>query len=273
MAVDLPLAMIAATVKIEQPQPGGNLSILGTGFLVDDPKPDGSPRTVLVTAGHVFDNMPGPVAYIGYRLPAPGGGWRYSPQALTIRSGPSLMWTKSPDEDVAVIAVQAPPEFARAAIPLSWLAEESDYADTGIEPGDEMFVLGFPDGFSANPEGFPILRSGHVASYPLATTPTYPRFMLDMRAYAGGSGGPVFLASPIQRRPGSPVAGTPYLTGLLAQAAEKFEWAFVIEAPAIRRAIALVDRAPPQAVSPAANGFTILPPPPASAPAAADAKP
>lgn len=272
MAVDLPLAMIAATVKIEQAQPGGALTILGAGFLVNDPKPDGSPRIVLVTAGHVLDNMPGALAYVDYRLPAPGGGWKYSPQPLAIRSGPSILWTRSPDEDVAVIAVQAPPEVAQAAIPLSWLAGEADYADTGIEPGDEMFALGYPDGYSANPQGFPILRSGHVASYPLVTIPSYPRFMLDMRAYAGGSGGPVFLASPIQRRPGSPVSGTPYVTGLLAQAAEKFEWAFVIEAPAIRRAIALVDRTPPQAASPAANGFTVLPPP-ASAPAAADAKP
>ncbi len=273
MAVDLPLALIAATVKIEQPQAGGNLSILGTGFLVNDPQPDGSPRTVLVTAGHVFDNMPGPVAYIGYRTRTADGGWKYAPLPLTIRSGPSLLWTKSPDEDVAVIAVQAPPEFARAAIPLNWLADEADFADTGIEPGDEMFVLGFPDGLSANPEGFPILRSGHVASYPLVSVPSYPRFMLDMRTYAGGSGGPVFLASPIQRRPGAPLAGTPYVTGLLASAAERFAWAVALEAPAIRRAIALVDQTPPAAAPPATDGFTVLPPPPASAPAAANAKP
>jgi hypothetical protein len=97
--------------------------------------------------------------------------------------------------------------------------------------------------------------------------------MLDMRTYAGGSGGPVFLASPIQRRPGAPLAGTPYVTGLLASAAERFEWAFVIEAPAIRRAIALVDQTPPAAAPPATDGFTVLPPPPASAPAAANAKP
>jgi len=273
MAVDLPLAMIAATVKVEQPQASGNLTILGTGFLVNDPKPDGTPRIVLVTAGHVFDNMPDAVAYIDYRLAQPGGGWKLSPQPLPIRSGASRLWIKSPEEDVAVIAVQAPPEFASAAIPLSWLADASDFTDTGIEPGDEMFALGYPDGYSANPEGFPVLSAGHVASYPLLTTPTYPRFMLDTRTYPGNSGGPVFLASGAQRRPGSPLAGTPYVTGLIAKVAEKYEWAFVIEAPAIRRTIELLDRSPPPSAAPGANGFTVLPPPPASAPAAADAKP
>jgi hypothetical protein len=272
MAVDLPLAMIAATVKIEQPQPGGTLTILGTGFLVNDPTPDGAPRIVLVTAGHVLQNMAGATAYVDYRLPQPGGGWKLSPQPLPIRSGPSLLWVKDPDEDVAAIAVQAPPEFARAAIPLSWLADAADYTDLGIHPGDEMFALGYPDGYSANPEGFPVLSTGHVASYPLLTIPTYPRFMLDTRTWPGNSGGPVFLASPVQRRPGIPLAGTPYVTGLVAKVAEKYDWAFVIEATAIRRTIALLDHSPPPTATDP-QGFTLLPSPPTRAPAAADARP
>ena len=271
MAVDLPLAMIAATVKIEQPQPGSNLNILGSGFLVSAPRPDGSPRIVLVTAGHVFDNMPGPTAYIDYRLPAAEGGWKYSPEPLAIRSNPSLLWTKSPDEDVAVIAVQAPPEAARAAIPLSWLADDASFSGDGIEPGDEMFALGFPDGLSANPEGFPILRAAHVASWPLVSTPSYPRFMLDMRVLMGESGGPVFLASQTQRRPGGPLAGTPYVTGLIASAAPKYEWAFVIESPVIRRAIARLDQSPAPSPAGTSSGFTVLPA--TSASTAAGAKP
>jgi hypothetical protein len=270
MAVDLPLAMIAATVELEQPQPGGSIRILGTGILVNAPRPDGSARTVLVTAGHVFGNMQGPVAYVDYRLPTPDGGWKFSPEPLAIRSGAAIEWTQSPNEDVAVIAVQAPPEFARAAIPLAWLADDSSFQPSGgIEPGDEMFVLGFPEGLSANPEGFPILRAAHVASYPLITTPSYPRFMLDMRVFDGTSGGPVFLASALQRRPGGALPGTPYVTGIVAAAATKYEWAFVIEAPVIRRAIALLDSAaaltPPQTSGP----FQLLPPPPTSATPAA----
>lgn len=273
MAIDLPVAMISATVKIEQPQPGGNLSILGTGFLINAPAPDGSPRTVLVTAGHVFDNMPGATAYIDYRLATPDGRWKYSPLPLAIRSGATLLWTRSPDEDVAVIAIQAPPEYAKAAIPLNWLADSSSFAPGGIAPGDEMFVLGFPQGYSANPDGFPILRASHVASYPLVTTPTYPRFMLDMRVFEGTSGGPVFLASPLQRRPGAAVEGAPYVTGMVAAEVQKLEWAFVIEAPVIRRTITQLDLTPPPGPAPGSNGFTLLPPPPPTAPAAANARP
>ena len=56
MPVDLPATLSQATVQIEQAQPDGS-RIVGTGFLVDDPTPDGTPRTVLVTANHVFERM------------------------------------------------------------------------------------------------------------------------------------------------------------------------------------------------------------------------
>ena len=273
MAVDLPISMIAATVELEQPQPGGSVRIVGTGFLVNAPRPDGTARTVLVTAGHVFDDMPGATAYVDYRLQTPDGGWRYSPQPLAIRSGASLLWTRNPDQDVAVMEVKAPPEFARAAIPLNWLAGDDSFAAGGIEPGDQMFALGFPKGYAANPNGFPILRSANVASYPLVPSPAYPSFMLDMRVFEGASGGPVFLASALERRPGTPMSGDGYLTGLVVKAAEKYEWAFVIEAPVIRRTIGLLDSPSAPVASAASGGFAMLPARPPAASAAASTAP
>ncbi len=274
MAVDLPMAMIAATIELEQPQPGGSVRIVGTGFLVNAPRPDGSPRTVLVTAGHVFDDMPGAIAYVDYRLPTPDGGWKYSPQPVAIRSGPALLWTRNPDQDVAVMEVKAPAEFTRAAIPQNWLAGDDSFGPGGIEPGDQMFVLGFPKGYAANPNGFPILRAAHVASYPLVPSPGYPSFMLDMRVFEGASGGPVFLASSLERRPGTAMTGDGYLTGLVVKAAEKYEWAFVIESPVIRRTISLLDSPGAPIASAASGGFAMLPPrPPSSASAAASSAP
>ena len=271
MAIDLPVAMISATVELEQPQPDrGNVRVVGTGFLVNAPRPDGSPRTVLVTASHVFEDMPGQNAYIGYRFKGPDGTWKYASRPLPIRDGPSLLWLKDSSQDVAVMSLQAPPEFAKAAIPLSWFADDSSFSPDAIGPGDEMFVLGFPQGYAANPEGFPILRAAHVASYPLVTTPSYPRFMLDMQVFEGMSGGPVFLASPSERRPGAPVVGTPYVVGLVAAAAAKYEWAFAIEAPVIRRAIALLDSQVAPAGSAPATPFVMLPP--RSAEPASDAR-
>src|SRR5512147_2681977 len=106
MPIDLTIGMISATVEIDQPQEGGP-RIVGTGFLVNAPNADGTPRTVLITAAHVLDNMPGQDARIGYRFQDPATGvWKYSAQPLAIREGALQLWVKNPTKDVAAIAIQ-----------------------------------------------------------------------------------------------------------------------------------------------------------------------
>src|SRR3989338_8367883 len=88
--------LINATLQLEQPLGDGTRTV-GTGFLVNAPTPDGKPRTVLVTAGHVLDRMPIATAKIGYRVQQQDGGWRYDPRPLTIREGDGKPdWTRHP---------------------------------------------------------------------------------------------------------------------------------------------------------------------------------
>ena len=243
MLADLTVGMISATVEVDQPQADGK-RIVGTGFLIDDPKPNGEPRTVLITAGHVLDNMPGQSARIGYRFQGADGAWRFSAQPLAIRDGAAQLWVKNPNQDIAAIAIKAPPEFAKAAIPISWLADESSFGQAEVGPGDEMFVLGFPEGLAANTQGFPILRSGRVASYPLTPIRQFPSFLLDFRVFSGNSGGPVFVTAAM-RRPGAPEIKSPLVAGILTQqtevGAERLELGIVVQAPYIRQTLQLLD--------------------------------
>lgn len=116
MSADLSNDLMQATVQVEQTLPDGS-RIMGTGFLVNDPTPDGRGRTVLVTANHVFSRMTGPTAHIGYREQGKDGGWRYDPEPIVIHSGKRELWTHNPSHDVAAIVVKAPQAFAKAAIP------------------------------------------------------------------------------------------------------------------------------------------------------------
>jgi S1-C subfamily serine protease len=237
--MDLASHLMAATVEVEQRLADGR-HVIGTGFLVDDPTPDGRPRTVLVTAGHVFDRMPGATANLGYRVQNADGSWRFDPAPITIRVGVQPLWTHNPEHDVAAIAVQAPAQFARAAIPLAWLADGDVFAHASLGPGDEMLVLGYPQGLSANSAGFPILRSGRVAS-PVEADTVSPTFLLDFRVFAGNSGGPVF------RLGGDATA--PAIVGMLTQQVElnneRLEIGIVTEAPFIRDTVALLDGVKP----------------------------
>ncbi|KRA59628.1 peptidase S1 [Caulobacter sp. Root655] len=246
MAWDLSVDLIQATVQLEQSLGDGSRTV-GTGFLIEDPTPDGRPRTILVTAAHVFDKMPSASAKIGYRIQSADGVWRYDPLTLKIRDGDHPLWVKHPTRDVAAIVVEAPAEFAKAAIPLAWLAQDDTFNKYGLGPGDEMMALGFPRGLSANPAGFPILRSGRVASYPLAPASVFPTFLMDFSVFPGNSGGPVFMAQGARRRPGSTESQeVQFVAGMLTQqvelSGERLEIGIVTHAKYIRETVALFDK-------------------------------
>jgi hypothetical protein len=246
MVYDLSVDLIQATVQLEQPLKDGSRTV-GTGFLIADTDPDGKPRTILITAAHVFDRMPSFSARIGYRIQASDGVWRYDPQTLKIRDGDHPLWVKHAGRDVAAIVVEAPPEFAKAAIPLAWLAKDDTFSEYKLGPGDEMMALGFPRGLSANPAGFPILRSGRVASYPLAPATAFPTFLMDFSVFPGNSGGPVFMAEGARRRPGAIESQeVQFIAGILTQqvelSGERLEIGIVTHARYIRETICLLDR-------------------------------
>ncbi|MBW3558174.1 MAG: serine protease [Proteobacteria bacterium] len=281
MDADFPVELINATVQIEQDL-GNNTKTVGTAFLVSAPTPDGRPRTVLVTAGHLFERMPRPEVRIGWRLGSSVGDWRYAPGPLTIRTpGPSPVdanasaspaatpmisasegrpiWVRHPTQDIAAIAIQAPSEFAKAAVPLAWLADDRTFTRYGVRPGDEMMALGFPRGLSSNRAGFPILRWGRVASYPLSPVQSFPTFLMDFRVFDGNSGGPVFMADPDRGRgAGAAAKGGPgvyFIAGVLTKQVEsrgdRLEIGVVVHARHVREAIAMLDRPGPRTAAPA----------------------
>jgi len=240
MALDLAVDMIHATVQLEQELGNGTRQV-GTGFLVNAPGPDGAPRTVLVTAAHVLRSMPGVEMKIGYRGHTEASGdWQYAPQKVAIRLGAKPVWVQNADHDIAVMVVKASPEIAKAAIPLAWLGTGETFEEHNVGPGDEMMALGFPKGLSANGAGFPILRSGKVASYPLGPSKAFPTFLLDFSVYPGNSGGPVFA-----KEMGADGKPNVFITGILTHQVEAvgqpLEIGVVTQAGFIRDTVALLD--------------------------------
>jgi hypothetical protein len=253
MAVGMTVDLMSATVQLEQPLPKGTHTV-ATGFLIDDPTPDGRPRTVLITADHVFEGMPGDQATIGWRVKGPDGAWTYAPQKIPIRANGKPLWTRNPNRDVAALTISAPPEFARAAIPLGWLASDDALAKNELEPGEEMLTLGFPQGLSSNAAGFPILRSGRVASYPIGPSTASPTFLLDFQVFPGNSGGPVWLEEPSEE-------GPHLIAGILTQQVQKGDQfmgiGIVTQAQFVRDTLAMLDqpaRAQPS-LAPAASAY------------------
>ncbi len=242
---DMTLGLINATIQIDQSQGNGRRKV-GTGVLVSAPRPDGTPRILLVTADHVFAVMPHQKARFGWRNAEADGNWRYTPAEVDIRTeAGDPLWTKHPDQDVAVMEITAPEAFTRAAIPLGWIADDNTFDQWRMGPGDELFALGYPHGLSANRAGFPILRSGRISSWPLTPIQHFPTFLLDFNVSQGNSGGPVFWVPAATRRPGAPVPDHPFIAGLLIKEVqgdgEGIELGVVVQGQYIRDTIALLD--------------------------------
>ena len=278
MVMDLAVELIHATVQLEQPLGDGTRTV-GTGFLIAAPGADGRPRTLLVTANHVLEKMPSANARVGYRIANTDGSWSYTPQQLKIRDPKGgELWTHHPTRDVAVMEIKAPVQFAKAAIPLNYLAADDTFTSYNVTAGDEMMALGFPRGLSANQAGFPILRSGKVASYPIAPAKIFPTFLLDFSVFPGNSGGPVFVSKARQQggltqvADKGPSGGDPgFIAGLLTQQvelnSERLEIGIVTHAKYVRETIGLL--ANPLAPSTVADAGAVVGARAASAEAAA----
>ncbi len=188
--IDLATALMSSTIKIEAQ------GSLGTGFVLGQPlKADPSRAAyVLVTAAHVLVEAKSDMAVLHMRKKV-GDGFERLPVPLAIRANGKPLWVQHPTADVAAMRVTLP-EATHVVLALTdLLATDDTLRQLAVGPGEELLVLGFPFGAESSPAGFPILRSGRIASYPLLPTRDVKTFLMDFQVFKGNSGGPVFLMS------------------------------------------------------------------------------
>jgi len=196
---DAALEAVRASVRLH----GGGES--GTGFLVA--VPDGGPL-LLVSAAHTFAGIDGPTCTIVGRLPAAGGGFERREVVVPVRAEKKPLWRRHPSLDVAVMPVSLPEEIAAAAFPLSRLATEADFDSGKVRVGQRVRVACFPAQVEANAAGWPVLRTGSIASHPLLPAAKLERFFVDYSNFGGDSGAAV-VAEPIIE------AGSPLVVGVV----------------------------------------------------------
>lgn len=187
--VELNTILMESTFKIE----GRNA--IGTGFVLGRPylKEPKKLRYVLVTAAHIFEENIGEHVIVHMRRKLDSSRWERLPRRIRIRANGQPLWTRHPEADVAVMYLPMPEGTIKTLVPTTLLADDETLAKFEFHPGDELHCLGYPLGAESNQAGFPILRSGKIASYPLLPTKETKTFLFDFRVFRGNSGGPVFL--------------------------------------------------------------------------------
>jgi S1-C subfamily serine protease len=192
---DINSRMMRSTFKIEGSDLKGN-TVLGTAFVVaqESTKNVGSAYFILITAAHVLEDIKDNNATLILRRII-GNTFVKHPFNINIRENGKRLWVRHPRVDVAAMRIRVPIDADIQMVTTNLLATDKMLEEFEIHPGDELLVLGYPYGAQANEAGFPILRSGKIASYPLIPTDKTMSFLLDFPVYEGNSGGPVYLYS------------------------------------------------------------------------------
>lgn len=190
--------MMRAVFKIEGKKKEGAGNEAAAAFALALPRSSDTPdetRVVLVTAAHFFDKIEGDrIELVGRRL-RNDGGYEKTRHPIALESGGKRTWTRHADSqiDVAVVELDWPEDCDVLPVRLDRLATTASIAtETTLRPGRAVFSPGYPFAIESSDAGFPILRSGHIASYPPPRGPDQKTFLVDMAIFAGFSGSPVY---------------------------------------------------------------------------------
>ena len=189
VAADLNTIMMEATCKISGP------GSLGTGFVIGTPDKDNPENAfyTLVTADHVIRAVQGEKVVLTFRQKQKDATWTRLEIPVQIRSKKKELWKQHPKMDVAAMFIRLPKNVVTSLLTTKDLMDDSKLTKYEIHPGLELLCLGYPFGAEANKYGFPILRSGRIASYPLTPTKDNKTFLFDFTVFRGNSGGPVYF--------------------------------------------------------------------------------
>jgi len=167
---------------------------LGTGVIVNcrDSNARGGGSPVLVTCAHVLQSAPRGPYFLVVRSPVAGSNPDIAILRIDIPRDCEHPFIKHPRYDVAAMRIDLPPEIARLIKLSSFLDERTIGRQGAAHVGDEIFILGFPKIFPGTTGGFPVFRSGRIASYSPGSQLDRVRFLVHSDIYSGDSGGPVF---------------------------------------------------------------------------------
>jgi hypothetical protein len=104
------------------------------------------------------------------------------------------LYVRHPTADVAAVYGDIPNEVPMTGLSPDSLVTDKSLGDIEFHPGDEAHILGFP-AMLGTEGGFPILRVGRIASYPLTPMKVVKQWAFDAHVFNGNSGGPVYFTS------------------------------------------------------------------------------
>lgn len=153
---------------------------------------------VLVTCNHAFQDFKGEACTVVLRSKNEEGLYDRKEVQFKVRSGKDKLWVKHSAYDIAALPIELPTDVS--VEPISW----EDLADTNyfeqLAVGDDVFIPGFPARMEANKGGWPIVRKGSLATYPLTPLKAVENLFINASTFGGDSGAPVIHVQRVNGR-------------------------------------------------------------------------
>jgi hypothetical protein len=185
--------IMLSTVKVLGPsvKEPGKIAI-GTGFIIGRPDVNDqkSGAQMLVTAAHVFEEISGDECSLVVRREKSDGTYERTVIQAKLRENGRPRYVKHPTADVAAMYSQIPQ--IKLVTSADMLVDDAMMKQYEVTTGDEVQAAGYPLGVEG-PQGFPILRSGQLSSFPLLPMASVKQFLINYNVLPGNSGGPVYL--------------------------------------------------------------------------------
>ena len=139
---------------------------LGTGVIVnrEDPTAPGGIVPVLVTCTHVLAAAPRGPYFLVLRMPVQNANPAIAMLRIDVPPDSQHPFVAHPRRDIAAMEIRLPPDVAHIISIPSFISENTLARQSAPHVGDQILVLGFPKVFPGTEGGFPIFRTGTIAS-------------------------------------------------------------------------------------------------------------
>jgi hypothetical protein len=165
----------------------------GTSFVVAVPSAaEGQPpQHVLVTAAHVLEGYTGADCTVVMRKKTDDGLYVKRDVAVPLRRDEKPLWVRHPKQDVAAVPIELPSDIDCQPFNLGQVIDAAAVQSGKLRVGQQVFIPCYPAQLAANDAGWPVLRSGTIATHPLTPVANAPTLMIDYSNFGGDSGAPV----------------------------------------------------------------------------------
>ena len=186
--------LVYTTLRIECKDNDGNLTGIGTGFLLSRPVEENKYKVYLVSNKHVL--METPKILVSFICNENGVPQHQRVHKIEIQGvDQAVKGHPNPEVDIAVMECTGllgtmDNRIYYQYVPYDILAA---FNEPELSIAENVYFVGYPDGKYDQSNNLPLMRTGMIASSPKFDFNGKPQFVIDAQVFPGSSGSPVYI--------------------------------------------------------------------------------